>query len=387
MTLSSFTVIAIDNNGQEHQLEQPGHHRRDAVHKLLSSERGKGLVEVLNGDKRKDFRKSIWLRPGCESCSPDPLPTEATSLGLAFTEAVSSQARDAARLILKDFENRGLVLGLFDEEGDQPTIVYPRGLTDEDKATIEENSDSLIAALRLKSTNGTTEKGSKRKTQRDIVRGILADPDLKTAFQRYDVELLLRRSGEHTLADDESKLDALLAWATQAGLITRTTRGNYRKIDVAPVAPPAAPLNEPTRQSVAAPAPAAVPAALAPAITEHAIIEPPPPPQRPEPIAMVASKVTPAPASSLQVESIRESFKQPSVMSEMIIALMAEVATGPVADSAIEDVANAVETFEREQLQSVDRLSSAIKALLAQIRTTSRVRKQLHSLMVSQSTD
>jgi len=365
MTVSSYTVIAIDNSGREHTLEQKGHHRRDAVHKLLSSEKGKEIVEVLNGNTKKDFRKSIWLRPGCHSRSPDPLPTESTSLGLALGEAISCQGREAARLILKDFENRGYKLGLFDEDGDEPTIVYPRGLTDQDKATIEENRDSLITVLRAQSTSSSNEK-PKRKTQRDVLRRILADPELKTAFQRYDIELLLRRSGEHSLADDDAKLDALLAWAAQQGLIERTTRGNYRKVAVASDIVP--------------------PATKATTLTDEQ------PPQHTEPIVVVAAKediveaATPlVPERITKVEALPPTAIAPMVSSllpaaapaqDALIRLVSELGAGQIDESTIAQAEKAI----NEVLSAWEAVTNAvgpIEALLKRARQINANKNQL----------
>jgi hypothetical protein len=362
MSFASYSVIAVDYNGNEYNREERGRSQGDAAKRLLRDHTN--FKAVLNGEqgrKNNPYRKLICTQHGIEPNAMD------TSLGQAFLEAQSAQSLEAGQLILNALEKKGLRPEIMVDEqtGAEKIVVRPRGMiTPEERAEIDENQASIVVLLKKQEQEIALSRKQKqeasinipaetipKESQRDIVRKML--PELPDSFIRYDLEQALRRWDYQDLADKTSKLDNLLAWCATQGLITRTGKGQYRCV-------------RPVKTTVAEP--------IEITETAHEVASPEPPPPQPAPSPAPEPSLGQAPAlTSEPVPTEQNPQSAPAVTPSLagaLIDLTLELVTVPVDETTLDAV-------EREFMQFYERMDSLLKQLRTNARARDRLRTQL----------
>lgn len=386
MSLSSYPLIALDFNNNEHNLEKQGHSQGNAADRLLREH--SNFRAVLNGNKQggknNPYRKLVRTQHGVEADATQ------TTLGQAFLEAQSMQSLEAGQLILSALQKKGLRLEiLVEEDGTEKLVVRPKGvITPEESAEIDENQGSILVLLRKQEEEAGRDTHDDaavpRESQRDIVRKMI--PELPENFIRYDLERVLHSWKYHDLADKSSKLDNLLAWCATRGLILRTGKGHYRRLPF-PVkkttSEPSTPIESPEVLHEVAGAPETSQLGFGPVaradignmLTTQA--------------ATHIAEVSSAPSARASLEPVK-SLDQPTPMEQSagaiatservvspslahaLIDLSSELVAVPIDESTLDAV-------ERGFLEFYERMDALIKHLRANARARNRLRTQLAS--------
>lgn len=353
----SWPLIGIDYHGNEHPYEQEAYTQGEAGRKLTQYHGDIVKVfldcsKIRVGKLAGQPRKLVYSRPGYEE--------HTTGVGAGLLGEAISQARlDVAGMLVRDFAKRGLRLEIDVQEDRTDVFVKPKGkATQEDRELIEQHKDTLIAfitqrdatekAARETSTKQDDHSGQKL-SRRETLRRIL--PELPNDFSVTDVQKQLRSWNDdefNKLADDVKSINNVLHWAVQEGFIARAKRGHYMLLE---------------RAFVPRPTP------IRPDVADIVEPEPPAPPDTtppPEPAQRALETIQPASESSPPI-------LQGTDVQEALIRVVAELGSGNIDDSTINQAEKAINNV----LEAVTSALDPIEAMLKSIRQINAHKSQL----------
>jgi hypothetical protein len=360
VTLQSYKFTTVEYSGKTHEIEARGHTPGKAARRL--GEADSRIVRVLDTDPRhigdpRKWKKLVWYRKGHEQDASE------TEIG----QKMMAARLDTASMILTQLTASGVKLDVREEPQEDGTVsrsIITRSQcqpTEEQLGEIQAHSDSLIALLlerksmRAEHAVPAAPKPS-RSPQRQLVIDLL--PELgKGCFQRYDVERLLHKAQHHELADNTPSLDFLLADLTKRGLLTRVKMGVYRvtenEIDKAPDGAPPLELQ---------PAPAPTPV----------------PPQEPPVVAAPEAVQQPVPSPALG------ELKNPL---DLIVGLSSALLGAPLDSGEVDAVEAAMSRFENEMLEAIEKVRSAFRPVIQQLRSQNNARRYLRDQIAAPPTN